>query len=109
MKHEWRKHEKELYGVGAAPRNIIIKKQQFIMLSGKGNPNEKIFSDRVGALFSLAYTIKMNYKKTAPKEEQTNGISDYTVYPLEGVWKKTEEDGQLCKAEWSYAQCRLAP
>lgn len=102
MKHEWRKHEKELYGVGAAPRNVIIKKQKFIMLSGKGNPNEKIFSDGVGALFSLAYAIKMNYKKTASKEALSSEISDYTVYPLEGVWKKPEEEEVLVKDKLEY-------
>lgn len=64
MKHEWKKHEKDLYGVKQSPRIVDIPMQQFIMIKGKGNPNDKEFSDKVSALYSLAYGIKMMYKNT---------------------------------------------
>ena len=51
--------------------------------SGIGNPNDEIFSDKVAALFSMAYKIKMAYKALA---EKSNEITDYTVYPLEEIW-----------------------
>lgn len=86
MKHEWRKHEKELYGVKATPVMISIPQQQFIMISGKGNPNDSDFSDKVGALYALAYAIKMGYKSNPTSSE----ITDYSVYPLEGIWKQIE-------------------
>ena len=54
------------------------------MICGKGNPNDADFSERVSALYAVAYAIKMGYKATASAE----GISDFTVYPLEGVWEK---------------------
>ena len=76
MKHEWKKHEKNLYGVKQSPRIVDIPMQQFIMIKGEGNPNDKEFSDKVSALYSLAYGIKMMYKNTI----STNEISDYTVY-----------------------------
>lgn len=47
MKHEWKKHEKNLYGVKQSPRIVDIPMQQFIMIEGKGNPNDKDFSDKV--------------------------------------------------------------
>lgn len=72
MKHEWKKHEKDLYGVKQSPRIVDIPTQQFIMISGKGNPNDKDFSDKVSALYSLAYAIKMLYKKSST----TNDISE---------------------------------
>ena len=97
MKHEWKKHEKELYTPKATPRLISVPTQQFIMICGKGNPNDADFSERVSALYAVAYAIKMGYKATASAE----GISDFTVYPLEGVWEK--EDGEeLVKENLKY-------
>ena len=49
MKHEWKKHEKDLYGIKQSPRIVDIPMQQFIMIKGKGNPNDKEFSDKVSA------------------------------------------------------------
>ena len=91
MKHEWKKHEKNLYGVKQSPRIVDIPMQQFIMIKGEGNPNDKEFSDKVSALYSLAYGIKMMYKNTI----STNEISDYTVYPLEAIWKDIGDTQQL--------------
>ena len=78
MKYEWKKQEKEIYGVKTEPCVIDIPAWKYIILSGSGNPNDKIFSDKVAALFSVAYKIKMAYKALAGK---SNRITDYTVYP----------------------------
>lgn len=99
MKHEWKKHEKDLYGVKQSPRIVDIPMQQFIMIKGKGNPNDKEFSDKVSALYSLAYGIKMMYKNT----NSTNEISDYTVYPLEAIWNDIGDTQQLDKNQLEYA------
>lgn len=98
MKHEWKKHEKNLYGVKQSPRIVDIPMQQFIMIKGEGNPNDKEFSDKVSALYSLAYGIKMMYKNTI----STNEISDYTVYPLEAIWKDIGDTQQLDKNQLEY-------
>ena len=87
MKYEWRKQEKNLYGVKQTPIIVEVPKQKFILLKGKGNPNEVDFSDRISALYSLAYAIKMLFKN-AMKNKTNNEITDFTVYPLEGFWKK---------------------
>ena len=50
------------------------------MINGEGNPNDTDFSNRVSALYSVAYAVKMAYKKTAKGE-----YDDFAVYPLEGV------------------------
>ena len=62
MKYEWRKQEKNLYGVKQTPIIVEVPKQKFILVKGKGNPNEVDFSDRISALYSLAYAIKMLFK-----------------------------------------------
>ena len=87
MKYEQRKQEKNLYGVKQTPIIVEVPKQKFILLKGKGNPNEVDFSDRISALYSLAYAIKMLFKN-AMKNKTDNEITDFTVYPLEGLWEK---------------------
>ena len=42
MKHEWKKHEKNLYGVKQSPRIVDIPMQQFIMIEGKGRGTKYI-------------------------------------------------------------------
>ena len=99
MKHEWKKQEKEIYGVKTKPCVIDIPAWKYIILSGSGNPNDEILSDKVATLFSIAYKIKMAYKTLA---EKSNEITDYTVYPLEGIWSTASEKGYLVKEELQY-------
>lgn len=88
IKHEWRKKEKQWYLPKAKPEVIDIPKMKFILLSGAGNPNGTYFNECIGALYSVSYAIKMTLKKL---EETPVGYSDYTVYPLEGVWDISDE------------------
>ena len=83
MKHEWKKHEKELYAPKEIPQLISVPKQKFFMIKGKGNPNDEDFSERIGILYSLSYAVRMMPKKGFVPE----GYFEYTVYPLEGVWE----------------------
>lgn len=99
MKFEWKKHEKTLYGAKSKPALIEIPAQKFIMIKGSGNPCETDFSDRVAVLYSLAYAVKMGYKSTATKNIQSYEIHDYTVYPLEGIWKLKNADTESAASE----------
>lgn len=93
MKLEWRKHEKEIYNIKKVPILLDVCTQNFIMIDGKGNPNDEEFSEKVSALFSLAYAIKMDYKKSHQvKDIDTDEIADYVVYPLEGIWKVSQDN-----------------
>ncbi|MEH7181266.1 GyrI-like domain-containing protein [Neobacillus vireti] len=87
MKHEWRKHEKNLYLPKSHPELVTIPEQKFLMIKGKGNPNSEEFTEKINVLYSLAYAIRM-----MPKTGYTpEGYVEYTVYPLEGIWSLTEE------------------
>lgn len=97
MKHEWKKHEKDLYGVKTEVRRIEVPAQNFLMIDGAGDPNDEDFANRVSALYALSYAIKMQYKKTHPTDE----IQDYAVYPLEGIWKQKQEE-ELIKKNLQY-------
>ncbi|ENK0556614.1 GyrI-like domain-containing protein [Clostridium botulinum] len=86
MKHEWRKHEKELYAPKEMPQLISVPKQKFFMIKGKGNPNDEDFSDRIGVLYSLSYAVRMMPKSGFVPD----GYFEYTVYPLEGIWEECD-------------------
>lgn len=101
MKYEWKKQDKSLYGAKITPGLINIPAQNYIMIDGKGNPNDSDFSNRVSALYSLAYAIKMRYKKSEDKGKSENDVDDFAVYPLEGVWSLTEGT-QLVKENLEY-------
>lgn len=99
MKFEWKKQEKEIYGVSTKPCILDVPVQKYIVISGSGNPNGEIFSDQVADLFSVAYKIKTAYRSLAEKSRE---ITDYTVYPLEGVWSKASDKDDLVKEELQY-------
>lgn len=101
MKHEWKKQEKALYGAKQVPAVITVPVQRYIMIRGEGNPNAEDFSNRVAALYSLAYAIKMGYKTSAGKAAADGEVQDFSVYPLEGVWKQ-KRSGGLIKEELEY-------
>ncbi len=90
MKHEWRKKEKQFYLPKNTPEKITIPEFQFFTISGKGNPNNPNFSDHIAALYALSYAVKMGLKKNPV----LSGYTDYTVYPLEGVWDISEKAKQ---------------
>ncbi|MFY9278094.1 MAG: GyrI-like domain-containing protein [Caldicoprobacterales bacterium] len=87
MKHEWRKHEKNLYIPKQKPELVFVPQHKFFMIEGKGNPNSVDFSDKVEVLYSLAYAVRMMPKQGYIPE----GYFEYTVYPLEGLWDLTEK------------------
>ena len=89
MKYVWKKSEKYLYGVKQKPQFIEVPTAYYIMIKGEGNPNEIDFSNRVSALYSLAYGIKMLFKNMKKEELE---YSDFTVFPLEGIWEKSDDE-----------------
>lgn len=89
MKYEWRKNDKKLYLPKEKPELVRIPSMKFIMLDGRGDPNGEAFSEAVGALYSVAYGIKMIPKSGRVPE----GWYDYTVFPLEGIWDLDVSEG----------------
>lgn len=101
MKYEWKKHAKEFYMPKEKVDLITILEFKFFMLKGKGNPNDKEFSEAVGVLYSISYAVKMMPKSGGTPE----GYFDYTVFPLEGVWdisEKGKQENNLDKNELIY-------
>ncbi|WP_202903847.1 GyrI-like domain-containing protein [Neotamlana nanhaiensis] len=104
MKLEWRKNEKAIYLPKAKPEIVNVSAYQFICIQGEGNPNKPFFADYIKAIYSVAYSIKMNLKKAAVKPQ---GYIDWTVYPLEGVWDindtaKKHYNGEINKNDFVF-------
>lgn len=91
------------------PKNSVslvqVPKMNFLMIDGKGSPNNNPdYSDALGALYSVAYTLKFAVKK-GPLE------TDFKVMPLEGLWwtddmsKFTLED----RGNWLWRMMIMVP
>jgi hypothetical protein len=87
MKQDWKKTDKQYYLPKTNPELVKVPPFKFFSVTGQGDPNEKLFQENIGVLYSLAYAIKMSPKNNfAPKD-----YIEYTVFPLEGIWDLTEE------------------
>lgn len=82
-KIDYKKEYKDLYLPKAEPAVADVPDMNFIMVDGKGNPNEEggEYRQAVELLYALSYNIKMSCKKGGPEAS-----FDYTVLPLEGLW-----------------------
>ena len=100
MKYEWRKQDKALYGAKKYPALITIPAQNYIMISGKGNPNDVDFSNRVGALYSLAYAVKSSYKAVSLQEEMVAELIDHIE-----VYHAEKQDGVTNQRVVIYYNC----
>lgn len=82
------KGEKALYGPKAEPALIDVPPMKFFMIEGVGNPNEEggAYQQAVGLLYALSYTVKMSVKGGYTP----NGYFDYSVAPLEGLWRMAD-------------------
>ena len=87
MKHEWRKKERQYYLPKNTPEYLTLPSFQFLTIDGEGSPESPEFQDYIGALYSVSYAIKMTLKK----HNSLENYSDYTVYPLEGIWDLNED------------------
>jgi hypothetical protein len=77
MKLDLYKVHKFEYVTPKKPVLVNVKPAQYLSIEGKGEPGGEVFHKMVGALYGIAYTVKMT-KKFAGK--------DYKVCQLEGLW-----------------------
>lgn len=83
-KLDYKKEFKDLYMPKKKPTLIDVPAMNFIMIDGKGDPNEENgeYSKAVELLYALSYTIKMSKKG----QNKIEGYFEYVVPPLEGLW-----------------------
>ncbi len=59
------------------PQLVDTKPAKYLAVAGSGDPNGPSFGEKVGALYAVAFTVKMAHKKAG---------RDYKVAGLEGLW-----------------------
>jgi hypothetical protein len=68
---------KEEYVAPKAPVLVTVKPARYLAICGKGAPGSETFQGAVGALYNVAFAVKMARKHAG---------RDYAVSKLEGLW-----------------------
>jgi hypothetical protein len=76
------------------PVLIRTKPAHYLAISGQGAPGGDRFSACIGALYALAFTIKMTRKFA--------GKQDYAVCKLEGQWFFDGDPAAIPKEQWRW-------
>ncbi|MDF2538908.1 MAG: hypothetical protein K0S76_1929 [Herbinix sp.] len=89
-KIDFKKKEKDIYNPKNEPTVILIPPMKFIMVDGKGNPNDTDgeYPSAVELIYTFSYAIKMSPRNGFTPE----GYYDYVVPPLEGLWWLTGDE-----------------
>jgi hypothetical protein len=95
---------KSLYRPPVQPVVVDVPSLDFLMIDGFGSPeSSERFQSAIGALYGIAYTLKFMLKK-AP----VDGVGDFTVMPLEGLFGDSASGGHAAgfisddPAAWSW-------
>lgn len=110
-KIDYKKKYKDLYLPKKEPVAISIPKMIFIMVDGKGNPNEENgeYQKALEILYGLSFTIKMSKMK----HQEPKGYFDYVVPPLEGLWcvenKQNADFFQIDKSKFQWTSMIRQP
>jgi len=89
------KDNKKEYAATTKPVLIETGPAVYLSISGKGAPGGSAFTDAVGALYGVAFTIKMTRKFA--------GKRDYAVCKLEGLWPKLNDGtASVNKDDWEW-------
>jgi hypothetical protein len=92
----YRQHARE-YAVTTQPTFVEIGPATYLAITGQGAPGGQAFTDRIGALYGVAFTIKMTRKFA--------GRRDYAVGKLEAQWWHDDASGsfaQFPREEWRW-------
>jgi hypothetical protein len=98
----YRLHKND-YAAPKQPVLLDIKPATYLAISGQGAPGGDLFTASIGALYGLAFTIKMTRKFA--------GQQDYAVCKLEGLWGSdtTPCFAELPREQWQWQLCIRTP
>lgn len=87
------KLHKSEYAASKEPALVNIKAAKYLTVDGQGEPGGELFQAKLGALYAVAFTIKMT-KKFAGK--------DYKVCGLEGLWTCDDPENWMEQARGTW-------
>ena len=91
------KEHKAEYIAPKRPVLVEVGSVQYLTIEGQGKPGGEVFQAKVGAMYQMAFTIKMTRKFA--------GKGDYKVCHLEGLWwaeKKGVDFMDVPPQEWRW-------
>lgn len=87
---------KDEYAASREPVLVTIKPARYLAIQGRGEPGGAAFQTAVGALYNVAFTVKMARKKAG---------RDYAVCKLEALWWGKRANGSFFtepKSGWNW-------
>ena len=96
LKHLYNPSKKEITTVDVPPLT-------FLKIDGRGSPQSEGYGAALGALYSVAYTLKFAVKFS-------HGVN-YAVMPLEGLWwaEDMQAFAEANKDQWQWTMMILVP
>jgi hypothetical protein len=90
------KEHKAEYAAPRKPVLVTVAKARYLAIEGQGAPGSEEFSARIGALYGVAFTVKMTRK--------FSGREDYAVSKLEAQWwcDGWQNFAEAPKSEWRW-------
>ncbi|HTL58982.1 MAG TPA: GyrI-like domain-containing protein [Candidatus Limnocylindrales bacterium] len=88
------KLHKAEYVMPKKPVLVRTKPAQYLAIEGQGAPGGERFTACIGALYGMAFTIKMTRKFA--------GKQDYAVCKLEGLWFFDRDPAAIPKKKWRW-------
>jgi hypothetical protein len=91
------KLHKNEYATPKSPVLVTVGEATYLTICGRGEPGGPEFTDRIGALYGVAYTVKMTRK--------FSGLQDYVVCKLEGQWwvdGKCQDFARMPREQWNW-------
>ena len=85
------------YAATRKPALVNLSKARYLAITGQGAPGGDLFQTRIGALYGVAFTIKMTRKFA--------GLQDYAVCKLEAQWWSDALDENFArspKEQWRW-------
>jgi hypothetical protein len=90
----YREFSKE-YAASRNPALVKVGPATYLSISGQGAPGSAAFTEAIGALYGVAFTVKMTRKFA--------GKRDYAVSKLEGLWPDfSSPEAMPDKSQWHW-------
>lgn len=98
------KELKDEYRLSKTPSIIDTTPGKYLMISGAGEPGGAEYSEKAGALYAVAFGIKMTHKQTG---------RDYAIAKMEGLWwgpgGSSQELLGIPRSEWRWRMMIRTP
>jgi hypothetical protein len=82
------------YAAKTKPALVKTGPAVYLAVDGQGSPDGDAFGEAIGALYGMAFTIKMTRKFA--------GLGDYAVSKLEALWPEMDGNPGADKTQWKW-------